>query len=79
VGFDLVVIVVAEVSGAVWSGIRIARRIGKHQIDVPLFSVPQTSHFKIALASPEDASRRLPQSVQNTSDPMAAMPEDFDD
>lgn len=40
---------------------------------VPLFPVPQTSHFKIAFSSPEDPSNRLPQSVQNTSDPIAAI------
>ncbi len=40
---------------------------------VPLFSVPHTSHFKIAFSSPEDPSSRLPQSVQKTSDPIAAI------
>lgn len=40
---------------------------------VPLFPVPQTSQIKMASLSPDDPSRRLPQSVQKTSDPMAAM------
>ncbi len=40
---------------------------------VPLFSVPHTSHFKIVFSSPEDPSSRLPQSVQKTSDPIAAI------
>jgi len=39
----------------------------------PLFSVPQTSHVRMASLSPEDPSRRLPQSVQKTSEPIAAM------
>lgn len=42
-------------------------------VAIPLFSVPHTSHFSIAFSSPEDPSRRFPQSVQNTRDPMAAM------
>lgn len=41
--------------------------------DMSLFSVPHTSHLKIAFSSPEDPSSRLPQSVQNTSDPIAAI------
>lgn len=41
--------------------------------DVSLFSIPHTSHLKTAFSSPEDPSNRLPQSVQKTSDPMAAM------
>lgn len=55
------------------------QRIGKvrciycRRYSVPLFSVPHTLHFKIALSSPEDPSNRLPQSVQNTSDPIAAI------
>jgi len=40
---------------------------------VPLFSVPHTSHSRIAFSSPEEPSRRFPQSVQNTSDPKAAI------
>ena len=40
---------------------------------IPLFPVPHTSHFKIAFSSPEDPCNRLPQSVQNTSDPIAAI------
>lgn len=72
-GFDLVVIAVDAVS------------MESHQLPckimscvavtgaIPLFSVPHTSHFKIAFSSPEDPSSRLPQSVQNTSDPIAAI------
>ena len=40
---------------------------------LPLFSVPHTSHVKIAFSSPEDPSSRLPQSVQKTSDPIAGI------
>ena len=39
----------------------------------PLFIAPQTSHVRIASLSPDDPSRRLPQSVQKTSEPIAAM------
>ena len=72
-GFDLVVIAVDAVSmkshqppGKIISCEGVAGAI-------PLFSVPHTSHFKIAFSSPEDPSSRLPQSVQNTSDPIAAI------
>ena len=72
-GFDLVVIVVDAVS------------MESHQAPckimsckgvagaIPLFSVPHTSHFNMTFSSPEDPSSRLPQSVQNTSDPIAAI------
>lgn len=39
----------------------------------PLFSVPQTSQVNRAFMLPEAPSRRFPQSVQNTSDPIAVM------
>jgi hypothetical protein len=39
---------------------------------VPLFCVPQTSHVRSALRPVLDSSR-LPQSVQKTRDPMAAI------
>ena len=42
--------------------------------DASLHRAPQTSHVSIAWSSPVDASSRLPQSLQNTSDPMADMP-----
>ena len=72
-GFDVVVIVVDAVS------------MESHQAPckiisckgvagaIPLFSVPHTSHFNMTFSSPEDPSSRLPQSVQNTSDPIAAI------
>ena len=37
----------------------------------PLFSVPQTSQTSTALSSPDEASKRSPQAVQNTRDPIA--------
>jgi len=37
----------------------------------PLFSAPQQSHFKIVFLFPVELSRRLPQSVQKTRDPIA--------
>lgn len=40
--------------------------------DSPLFEVPQTSHSRYSLR-PVFASSRLPQSVQKTSEPMAAI------
>jgi hypothetical protein len=40
-------------------------------LDKPLFSVPQHSHFKIESLVPLEGSKRLPQSVQKTSDPIA--------
>jgi len=40
---------------------------------LPLFKAPQTSHFRSASALPSVSSRRLPQSVQKTKEPMAAM------
>ena len=40
---------------------------------LPLFSAPQTLHIKMAFTSPYDSLRRSPQSVQKTSDPMAAI------
>jgi hypothetical protein len=39
----------------------------------PLQMAPHTSHFSRALSRPSDSSRRFPQSVQKTSDPIAAM------
>ena len=43
------------------------------QDKIPLFSVPHTSHFKIAFSSPEDASKRFPQSVQKTREAIDAI------
>lgn len=40
---------------------------------LPLFFAPQTAHMRMILGSPCDPSRRSPQSVQNTNEPMAAM------
>lgn len=40
---------------------------------IPLFSVPHTSHLRIAFSSPEEPSRRFPQSVQKTREPIAAI------
>ena len=37
----------------------------------PLFSVPQTSQMSTALSSPDEASKRSPQAVQKTRDPIA--------
>ena len=47
--------------------------IDRTRLGQPLFSVPQTLHVKIAFSSPEDASNKSPQSVQNTKDPIADM------
>ena len=38
---------------------------------IPLFSAPQQSQVRMVLTSPVEASRRLPHSVQKTSDPIA--------
>jgi len=43
----------------------------------PLFSAPQQSHFKIVFLFPVELSRRFPQSVQKTRDPIADMLGDF--
>lgn len=72
---DLVAMVVDEVSTHVSYTHDTSRRHiekGIRQLS-PLFSVPHTAHIRMAFVSPEEASRRSPQSVQNTSDPMAAM------
>lgn len=67
-GLDLVLIVVDEVSLRsdcyIWA---IDRAY------IPLFLAPQTLHARMAFGSPHDPSSRSPQSVQNTSDPMAAI------
>lgn len=44
-----------------------------HERNAPLFSAPQQSQFKIFLTLPLDTGRRLPQSVQNIRDPIAAI------
>ena len=72
-GFDLVVIAVDAVSmESHQPSFKIISCEGVAEA-IPLFSVPHTSHFKMACSSPEDPSSRLPQSVQNTSDPIAAI------
>jgi hypothetical protein len=39
----------------------------------PLFSAPQQSQTKTVFTSPVELSNKLPQSVQNTNDPIADM------
>lgn len=39
----------------------------------PLFLVPHTSHSSNIFRLPEEPSSKLPQSVQKTNDPMAAI------
>lgn len=72
-GFDLVVIALDDVSieshQTLYKIISYEATAGA----IPLFFVPHTSHVKIAFSSPEDPSNKLPQSVQKTSDPMAAI------
>ena len=46
-----------------------------HVAAVPSFCAPQTSHIRIAFLSPVDPSRRSPQSVQKTREPIAVMSE----
>ena len=72
-GFDLVVIAVDDVS--IERHQRLCKILSCEVVAgaIPLFSVPHTSHFRIAFSSPEDPSSRLPQSVQKTSDPIAAI------
>lgn len=70
IGLDLVVIAVNDVSEAIQS---IWFHYDGAVACAPLFSVPQTLHLIIASASPEVPSKRLPQSVQNTRDPIAAI------
>ena len=72
VGFEVVVMALEDVSKQSHQGLCIAWSEITTSA-VPLFSFPHTSHFKTAVASPEDPSSRLPQSVQNTSDPIAAI------
>ena len=72
-GFDLVVIAVDAVSMESHQPPRKIMSCEGVAGAIPLFSVPHTSHFKMAFSSPEDPSSRLPQSVQNTSDPIAAI------
>ena len=72
-GFERVVIVLAEVSVGIESTLSFCKVQNLRFQIVPLFSVPHTSHFNIAFSLPVDPSKRFPQSVQNTSDPMAAM------
>ena len=40
---------------------------------VSLLCVPQPSQIRMAFSSPVDSSRRFPQSVQKTRDPIAAI------
>lgn len=72
-GFDRVVIVLAEVSVEMESTLSLYKVRHLRFQFVPLFSVPHTSHFNMAFSLPVDPSKRFPQSVQNTSDPMAAI------
>ncbi len=44
-----------------------------NQVDKPLFSVPQHSHIKMEFFAPLEGSNTLPQSVQKTRDPIAAI------
>jgi hypothetical protein len=60
------VVMVFEVVSA-----RIRIGAGRNRGNKPLFSVPQHSHFKIESLVPLEGSSRLPQSVQNTRDPIA--------
>ena len=72
-GFDLVVIAVDAVSMEPHQ--RSCKMVSCEVIVgvIPLFSVPHTSHVSIVFSSPEDPSSRSPQSVQKTSDPIAAI------
>ena len=78
-GFDLVVITVDEGSVSSKLGthsLRVARvkPLSIHHVAaVPSFCAPQTSHIRIAFLSPVDPSRRSPQSVQKTREPIAVM------
>lgn len=72
-GFDLVVIAVDDVSMQAHQRLCKITSRGNLAEALPLFSVPHTSHVKIAFSSPEDPSSRLPQSVQKTSDPIAGI------
>lgn len=71
----MVFIVVDEVSALVSAAYGISQaNIERSMLYMsPLFSVPHTVHISMAFVSPEEASRRSPQAVQNTSDPMAAI------
>lgn len=40
-------------------------------VNQPLFLAPHSSQVRIVFLFPVDSSRRFPQSVQNTKDPMA--------
>ena len=75
-GLETVVMEVVAVSGIVPSEL-IARGGSllpfSCKNDLPLFSVPQTSQVRSTFLLPDEPSRRLPQSVQKTRDPMAAM------
>ena len=67
------VIILAEVSVGIDSTLSLYKVRNLRFQNVPLFSVSHTSHFNIAFSLPVDPSKRFPQSVQNTSDPMAAI------
>ena len=73
VGFDLVVMAVDDVSMEEHQRLCKIMSCGTIADAIPLFSVPHPSHVKIAFSSPEDPSSRLPQSVQKTSGPIAAI------
>lgn len=70
-GFDLVVMVVDEVSSRSQRYTSCPR--GVFVTDSPLFCVPHTSQVNRVVLSPEAPSSRFPQSVQKTSDPMAVI------
>ncbi len=44
-----------------------------HSFVIPLHVVPQTSQMKVAFSVRDELSRRIPQSVQNNSEPIADM------
>ncbi len=43
------------------------------RVKIPLHCAPHAPHVKIDFSSPDDPSRRSPQSLQKTRDPMADM------
>ena len=78
-GFDLDVITVDERSmrwklGPRSLHVAMVKALSTHHVAVvPSFCAPQTSHIRIAFLSPIDRSRRSPQSVQKTREPIAVM------
>jgi hypothetical protein len=48
------------------------------RMDIPLFSAPQHSQLNTFLSLPFVEGNRLPQSVQKTRDPIAAIVQEID-